>query len=167
MAAALAIGIGLGAAATDWALGPREPELVDALVDGHRRAMLAGTPVDIASNDRHNVRPWFDARIAISPPAPDLAARGFPLVGGRVEVIDGQPAPTLVYRIREHFVSVTALPASSASIRGAPADGFHVLAWQGSGFTFWAVSDADPPTLEQFAAAFKAAEASSAEPPAR
>lgn len=162
MAAALVVGVGIGAAA-NRALGPREPDLVDALVAGHRRALLAGTPVDIASNDRHNVRPWFDARIAISPPAPDLAARGFPLVGGRVDVLAGAPAPTLVYRIREHLVSVTALTSADASMGMAPAGGFHVLAWRGSGFTFWAVTDADLPSLEKFVEAFKAAEAGGAE----
>jgi len=160
MAAAMMIGIGIGGGATYWALSRRETGVVDALVAGHRRALLAEAPVDIASNDRHNVRPWFDARIAISPPAPDLTARGYPLVGGRVDVVGGAPAPTLVYRIREHFVSVTALPAASASTRDAPVDGFHVLAWQGAGFTFWAVTDADLSELENFAAAFKAAEAS-------
>jgi anti-sigma factor RsiW len=164
MAAALAIGVGVGAAA-NWALGRREPDLVDALIAGHRRALLAGAPVDIASNDRHNVRPWFDARIAISPPAPDLTSRGYPLVGGRVDVFGGAPAPTLVYKIREHLVSITALPGSAASMGEAPAGGFHALAWRGWGFTFWAVTDADPPSLEKFAEAFKATEGGGAETP--
>jgi anti-sigma factor RsiW len=167
MAAATVIGIGIGGGATYWALGRRERGLVEALVAGHRRALLAEAPVDIASNDRHNLRPWFDARIAISPPAPDLTARGFSLVGGRVDVLVGAPAPTLVYRIREHLVSVTALPASAASTRDAPAGGFHVLEWQGSGFNFWAVTDADLSELENFADAFKAAEASGTETPPR
>jgi anti-sigma factor RsiW len=139
--------------------------LTDALVDSHRRALLAASPVDIASNDRHNVRPWFDAHIAVSPPAPDLAAQGFPLVGGRVDVIEGAPAPTLVYRLDEHAVSVTALPAASASTPGATPAGYHVLAWRGEGFSYWAVSDADQPRLEQFVRAFRAAIDNARPPP--
>jgi anti-sigma factor RsiW len=157
MAAALAVGLGLGGGATFLALGLREPDVVDALITSHRRALLSGTPVDIASNDHHNVRPWFDARIAISPPAPDLAAQGFPLVGGRVDVIGGAPAPALVYRLGAHVVSVTALPASSSSMHTAGNAGFHALSWRASGFTFWAVSDADRHELDGFVDAFKKA----------
>ena len=81
------------------------------LVDDHRRALLAREAIDIASSDRHTVKPWFDARLAVSPPVVDLAAQGFALVGGRADVVEGLPAPTLVYRLREHLISLTALPA--------------------------------------------------------
>jgi anti-sigma factor RsiW len=163
MAASVALGIAIGGVSTWWTIGRNPPMLVDELISDHRRALLAGAPVDIASNDRHNVRPWFDARIAVSPPAPDLAARGFPLAGGRIDVVDGMPAPTLVYRIREHFVSVTALPASEALTTGAPSGGYRVFSWRGPQFTFWAVTDADLPQFETFVAAFKAAAESGTE----
>ncbi len=165
MAAALVIGIGIGGGSTYWAVSRQDTGVIDALIAGHRRALLSEATVDVASNDRHNVRPWFDAHIAVSPPAPDLAARGYPLVGGRIDVVAGKPAPTLVYRVREHVVSVTALPTSAAPAAPAPVDGFHALAWQGTGFTFWAVSDADLPSLESFADAFKSAETSGTESP--
>ena len=158
LAASLALGVAIGGGATLFALGERQaPGPTEALVDAHRRALLAASPVDIASNDRHNVRPWFDAHIAVSPPAPDLAARGFPLVGGRVDVIEGAPAPTLVYRLNEHAVSVTALPAARAATPGASPAGYHVLAWRGEDFSYWAVSDADEPRLQDFVRAFRAA----------
>jgi anti-sigma factor RsiW len=158
IAASVALGMVIGGGTTWWEIGrDQQPGLVDELVSGHRRALLAEAPVDIASNDRHNVRPWFDAHIAVSPPAPDLSAQGFPLLGGRVDVFDGAPAPTLVYRIHEHFVSVTALPASRSAGSDAPAGGYHVLSWRGIGFTFWAVTDADLPELDKFVGAFKAA----------
>jgi anti-sigma factor RsiW len=158
LAASLALGVGIGGGAMFLGLGERrEPGLADALVAGHRRALLAASPVDIASNDRHNVRPWFDAHIAVSPPTPDLAAQGFPLVGGRVDVIQGAPAPTLVYRYKEHYISLTALPAASAAIPGATPAGYHIVVWRGEGFNYWAISDADQPQLENFARAFKAA----------
>jgi anti-sigma factor RsiW len=158
LAASLAMGVVLGGGAMRLALGERTaPGLTDALVDAHRRALLAAGPVDIASNDRHSVRPWFDAHIAVSPPAPDLAAQGFPLVGGRVDVIEGAAAPTLVYRLNEHTVSVTALPTARAATPGASPAGYHVLAWRGEDFSYWAVSDADEPRLQDFVRAFRAA----------
>ncbi|MDF2115781.1 anti-sigma factor [Roseiarcaceae bacterium H3SJ34-1] len=157
MAAALAVGLGLGGGATFLALAPRDPSVVEALITAHRRALLSGTPVDIASNDHHNVRPWFDARIAISPPAPDLAAQGYPLVGGRVDVIGGTPAPSLVYRLGAHIVSVTALPAASPSTQASGNAGFQAVSWRESGFTFWAVTDAERRELDGFVVAFKTA----------
>mgnify|MGYP001058138834 CR=1 FL=1 len=149
MAAALALGIGLGGSATYLALQRGTPGLDDALIANHRRALLAGSPVDIASNDRHNVRPWFDARIAISPPTPDLAAQGFPLLGA--------PAPVLVYRIGAHVVSVTALPGTVASRPTVADAGFHILSWRHAGFTFLMTTDAEEQELVRFAETFKAA----------
>ncbi|MDH7796721.1 MULTISPECIES: anti-sigma factor [unclassified Beijerinckia] len=157
MAAALVVGAGLGGSATFLALGRRTPGIVDALIASHRRALLAVTPVDVASNDRHNVRPWFDARIAISPPVPDLAAQGFPLLGGRVDVVNGAPAPVLVYRLGAHVVSVAAIPGVATAVQATADAGFHVLPWHHSGFTFWMVTDADQQEFGHFAEAFQAA----------
>lgn len=158
MAASLVLGVGIGGGAMYLGLGERPaPALTDALIAGHRRALLAASPVDVASNDRHNVRPWFDAHIAVSPPTPDLVAQGFPLVGGRIDVIQGAPAPTLVYRAKEHYISVSALPASAAASPAAAPAGYHIVAWRGEGFNYWAVSDADQPRLEEFARAFQSA----------
>jgi anti-sigma factor RsiW len=164
-AASLVLGIGIGGGAMFLGLGERRaPSPGDALVASHRRALLAANPVDIASNDRHNVRPWFDAHIAVSPPTPDLAAQGFPLVGGRIEVIQGAPAPTLVYRYKEHYISLTALPAASVATPAATPAGYHIVVWRGEGFNYWAISDVDQPQLEDFARAFKAAVDSSTPP---
>jgi anti-sigma factor RsiW len=164
LAAAIVVGVAIGSSGTYLGLRENAPNVVDALVAGHRRALLAETPVDLASNDRHNVRPWFDARIALSPPAPDLTARGFPLVGGRIDIINGTPAPTLVYRLREHLVSVTALPVARTAKAGAAIGGYRMVAWGGADFAFYAVSDADLPELENFAEAFRAEETGGAEP---
>lgn len=165
MAAALAIGIGLGGSATYLILQRRAPGVDEALIANHRRALLAGTPVDVASNDRHNVRPWFDTRIAISPPTPDLATQGFPLLGGRVDVVNGAPAPVLVYRVGAHVVSVTALPGDVTSRQADDDAGFHVLPWSHAAFTFLMVTDAERQELTRFADAFKAALANDAAAP--
>jgi anti-sigma factor RsiW len=158
LAASLVVGIGIGGGAMFVELGQRgAPDLADALVAGHRRALLAASPVDVASNDLHNVRHWFGAHIAVSPPTPDLAAQGFSLVGGRVDVIHGAPAPTLVYRYKEHYISVTVLPAAGVTAPTVAPAGYHIVSWRGEGFNCWAISDSDLPQLEDFARAFKAA----------
>lgn len=160
MAASLVVGVGLGASCTAlWRTGEAGSEEIDgALVAGHRRALLAAAPIDVASSDRHTVRPWFDARIAVAPPTPDLAAEGFPLEGGRVDVVAGQPAPTLVYRLKGHIISVTALPLTLSRGEGRRAiGGFNVHRWADEHFAYRAVSDADAASLSAFVSAFQRA----------
>ena len=118
-------------------------QLALALVDDHRRALLAREPVDVRSSDQHTVKPWFDTRMAVSPSVPDLKSQGFELVGGRAEVIDGVSLATLVYRLREHLVSVVALPAGRFETlppRTSVA-GYTLRCWPGADFRYCAATD--------------------------
>ena len=161
MAASAAVAFAAGSIATLVAIGPGNhepgPEL---LVASHVRSLMANQTVDVVSSDRHTVKPWFNGKLPQSPRVVDLTAQGFSLVGGRIDVIGLTPVPTLVYRIREHVISLTALPASprgSATIR--PIDGYNIVEWTDGPLTYWAVSDVAASDLEQFAKAFRAGEA--------
>ena len=132
-----------------------EASIEDAVANGHHRALLAANPIDVQSSDQHTVKPWLDRKLGLSPPTADLSAQGFPLVGGRVEVIAGNALPTLVYRRRQHLISVVAMPLANGSTRTqAPnfktVDGYNMIDWAGGGFRYWAVSDLDPPELRNF-----------------
>src|SRR5258708_16805858 len=86
------------------------------VVAGHIRGQLASQPFDVASSDRHTVKPWFTSRLPESPQVPDLAAQGFTLVGGRVDVVGHDPVATIVYKHAAHTVSLTTLqPGQSVS----------------------------------------------------
>jgi anti-sigma factor RsiW len=161
MAASIAVAFVVGSAATYMAIGPasREPES-ELLVASHMRALMASQPIDVASSDRHTVKPWFNGKLPQSPRVVDLAAQGFPLVGGRIDVIGLTPAPTLVYRARQHVISLTALPASQrAGTPIRPVDGYNVVEWTDGPLAYWAVSDLAAPELENFAKAFRAGDA--------
>lgn len=135
---------------------------ISAIADDHRRSLLAASPFDVASSDRHTVKPWLDAKLGLSPPAPDLSVQGFALAGGRVEVVTDKPLPALVYRHHEHLISVIAEPVRNGSASD-PVDissgGFSMVKWNDGAFTYWAISDTEWADLNNFATLFKAAAA--------
>jgi anti-sigma factor RsiW len=137
-------------------------QVAEAVLSDHMRALMAPQPVDVASSDRHTVKPWFSGRIPQAPRVVDLAADGFPLVGGRIDVIDGTPVPTLVYRVRAHLISLMEVPVASRrdeSPLRRSINGYNLVHWIGDGVAYWAVSDVAAGDLEKFARLFQAAPA--------
>jgi anti-sigma factor RsiW len=135
--------------------GQRE-DVAGQVVAGHIRGQLATQPFDIASSDRHTVKPWFTSRLPESPQVPDLAAQGFVLVGGRVDVVGRDPVATIVYKHAAHTVSLTTLPAGQ-SVSDQTIAGYNVRSWSDAQFTYIAVSDLASADLTTFERAFSAA----------
>lgn len=161
LAASMVVGAVLASGATQWLMVAGAPDsLAVAVADGHRRSLLAASPIDIVSTDRHTVKPWLDARVGLSPPAPDLAQDGFTLIGGRVEVVANRAVPALVYRHREHLITVVAVPQDKGGVV-APADlsaeGFSMVKWSDGAFGYFAISDMERPELDDFVGRFRAA----------
>lgn len=128
-------------------------DIVASLVDDHVRALQPGHLLDVVSTNRHTVKPWFDGRLDFAPPVKDLAAGGFPLVGGRLDYLQGRSVAVLVYSHGKHVIELFIWPASGRS--GVPAragrDGYNVLHWDANAMSFSAVSDLEPSGLEEFA----------------
>jgi anti-sigma factor RsiW len=133
---------------------PATPGIGEQVLASHLRAQLSGHPEDVASSDRHTVKPWFAGHLDYSLPVIDLAAQDFPLRGGRLDYVGGRPVAALVYQAGNHLVSVLvwpaardAAPGSAAAASGAVAAtssrGFGLRRWTQAGMTWWAVSDAD------------------------
>ena len=132
--------------------GPGE----EAFVSTYLRVAASDHPVDVASTDRHTVKPWFAGRIDYSPPVHDLTSEGFPLEGGRLDVVGGRKVSVLVYRHNQHRVALSLWP-TAASGNTAPKvvehDGFALAEWRHDGFEMHAVSDIAPNEMAAFAAA--------------
>jgi len=156
----------LGAAAAVIAVGggtwivatlPRErPEAATAreAVSGHIRSLMANHLTDVASTDQHTVKPWFSGRLDFSPPVTDFAAANYPLVGGRLDYLQGRPVAALVYMHRMHVINVFVWPMSDAHEGIAPAltqRGFHVIHGTRAGMAYWVVSDLNAEELAAFA----------------
>lgn len=146
----------LVAVAGGWRLGViqgRDRAQSEAVAQGalasHLRSLVGDHLTDVASTDRHTVKPWFAGKLDFSPPVADFAAQGFPLVGGRVDYIGGRRVAALVYAHGAHFINVFVWPTSGRdmSLTRVAIQGYTVLHWTKGGMTYWAVSDVDPTAL--------------------
>jgi anti-sigma factor RsiW len=158
MAASVVVALGLGwLGGTLTGQGSRES---DALVASYLRVAMAEHTVDVASSDRHTVKPWYAGRLDYSPPVHDLTTEGFPLLGGRLDVVDGRKVAVLVYRRNQHKLVLNLWPASSPG-NSAPSvserDGFAIAEWRHGGFELRAVSDVAPGEIASFATAINRA----------
>ena len=168
LAASLMLGVVLGAGAYALVARPSADEDVQrAIVSGFIRGRLSGQTVDIATSDRHTVKPWFSGKIADATTVVDLKTDNFPLVGGRVDVVDRALVATLIYQRREHQIALTEMLASSADDSNVPRretrDGYSIIEWSERGRLYAAVSDLPPAELDAFGAAFRRAAAAERE----
>ena len=138
------------------------PSMLEAeLVGSHVRSLQANHLIDVATSDRHVVRPWFNGKIDYALPVPELAPEGFPLAGGRLDYAQGRTVAAVVYRRRAHVINLFVLPARDEGWRlpwagAAPTPGYAVEHWRAGGLDYWAVSDVEGGDLAAFRKAFEA-----------
>jgi anti-sigma factor RsiW len=129
LAAALLVGVAIGAVASAGLFQTaRGNAIADTIVANNLRALMAPDPVQVASSDRHTVKPWFDGKLTFAPDVIDLADQGFPLVGGRIDIVELAPVPSLVYRHDQHLITLTESRAGIAASGATSERGFARLA---------------------------------------
>ena len=158
-AASILLAVIVGSGGTLLITGEQQEDAVaNELIDSHLRSLLADHLTDVASSDKHTVKPWFAGRTELSPPGVDLAPEGFPLVGGRLDLIEGKPVPALVYRAGKHVINVFVLPARAGEyVETVTRRGYTLRHWNQGDFGYWAVSDASSDEFAKFEHAFRAA----------
>jgi anti-sigma factor RsiW len=139
----------------------RGERLAGEAISAHLRSLQGEHLTDVLSSSQHTVKPWFNGKIDLAPPVPDLTAQGFTLIGGRLDFIDGKPVAALVYRRRAHVINVFVGQGLGPG-RSAPklevVQGFNVLRWRDGGLSIMAVSDLNAQELQEFGTNFMAAE---------
>jgi anti-sigma factor RsiW len=124
-------------------------EMTAAIVDAHLRSLQPGHLEDVVSTDQHTVKPWFDGRIDFAPPVRDFVSDGFPLQGGRLDIVRGKTVAVLVYGHRKHIINVFVWPTSEqdAAPQQGSQLGYNWIEWRKSGMESVAISDVIVPDL--------------------
>ncbi|HET7422983.1 MAG TPA: anti-sigma factor [Gemmatimonadales bacterium] len=152
LAAGLVFAVGFGLGHQTGGAGAGDP-IVAQVVAGHVRSLEVDHLVDVVSSEHHVVKPWFAGKLDFSPPVPDLAEEGFPLIGGRIDYLGGRQVAALVYQRGPHRINLLLWPGTATRCTRGPSvvkQGFNLAHGQAAGMEFWAVSDLNRQELEEF-----------------
>lgn len=145
LAAAIAMQMG-------WSMRGRD-EMLRQAVDAQVRATLTEQVVQVASSDRHTVKPWLANKLTYSPVVRDFKDEGFPLLGARVEMLGSNPVAALIYGRREHRIAVFVAPSGqlpAVASMSASEHGYNAIGWHDGAFDHLAVSDLNQGELHTF-----------------
>jgi anti-sigma factor (TIGR02949 family) len=145
--------VGLWQAVPAWREDVAARALAAEVLDAHLRSLQLTRLTDVASSDSHTVKPWFVGKLDFSPEIVDLASDGFPLAGGRLDVVGGQSVAALVYLRRKHVINLFVWPSDKpdVALRSGTQRGYTLVRWTRVGMCHWAVSDLAASELEEFA----------------
>jgi len=131
--------------------------LLNEAVASHVRSLMVEHLTDVASSDQHTVKPWFNGKLDFAPDVKDFAAQGFPLVGGRLDFLNGRAVAALVYRRNTHFINVFVWPATNTGSGKSALEnrrGYFVINREANGLHYSLVSDLNEKELAELANLF-------------
>jgi anti-sigma factor RsiW len=138
----------------------QDQRVLGEVTSAHVRSLQANHLTDVQTSDQHTVKPWFNGKVEIAPPVVDLTAKGFTLLGGRLDYIDGQAVASIVYRRRTHVINLFVTqggPSESHEARLQTMQGYNIRRWTAQGLQFFAVSDINGEELQEFVDKFETA----------
>jgi anti-sigma factor RsiW len=139
-----------------------EQRVLSELADLHVATLASANPVDVVSTDRHTVKPWFAGKIPFTFNLPELQDSPFTLLGGKVSYLNQSPGAELIFKVRQHQISVFIfqeqnLGNSRADDAVQTALSFNVRSWSHNGLWYFVIGDASPQDLDKLSELMKAA----------
>jgi anti-sigma factor RsiW len=139
-----------------------EQQLLSELADLHVATLASSNPVDVVSTDRHTVKPWFAGKIPFTFNLPELQDSPFTLVGGKVTYLNQSPGAELIFRVRQHQISVfifqeQALANGCAGENAQSARSFSARSWSHNGLCYFMISDVAGQDLDKLSELIKRA----------
>jgi len=113
-----------------------------AIFAEHINSLKSGHLIDVASSDKHTVKPWFAGKVDFSPFVIDLSTSGYPLLGGRYESFDGHDAAALVYAKGHHYIELYEWPVQRPLEAAKEERGYNALFFVHGGMQCCVISDA-------------------------
>jgi len=145
----------------------RDLQLMSELADLHVATLASSNPVDVVSTDRHTVKPWFAGKIPFTFNLPELQDSPFTLLGGKVSYLKQSPGAELIFRVRQHQISVFIFQEQAFQEQAwgntHPDDAvrtalsFNVRSWSHNGLRYFVIGDASPQDLDKLSELIKAA----------
>jgi len=124
--------------------------------------LASANPVDIISTDRHTVKPWFEGKIPFTFNLPELQGSPFVLVGGRVSYLRQSPGAELIFRVRQHQISLFIFEEYGLRDAGESENlrttlSFTVRTWRHNGLRYYAIGDAGAQDMDHLSELIRAA----------
>jgi anti-sigma factor RsiW len=141
-----------------YALWPRstgKDPLVAELVDQHVIALSSPNPVDVVSEDRHTVKPWFQGKLPFTFTPPEVTGTNYKLVGGKLAFVQHTPAAELLYTAGQHKVSLFIFQERGAAQIPGGSSTFNVKSWTENGLQYYLVTDASDAETTQLISLWK------------
>ena len=119
--------------------------MMAALVDQHVTTLASEHPVDVVSDNLHNVRPWYQGKLPFTFNMPEVKDSPFSLIGGKVVYAGQNPGAELLYQMRQHKISIFVFQAKTAGSGPATSHdlSFNVTSWSQGGLRYYLVTDAN------------------------
>lgn len=139
-----------------------EQQMMSELADLHVATLASANPVDVISTDRHTVKPWFAGKIPFTFNLPELQDSPFTLVGGKVSYLNQSPGAELIYRVRQHQISVFIFQEKDLrNVSGADSTlnslSFQVRSWTHNGLRYFVIGDANGQDIDKLTEMLKSA----------
>jgi anti-sigma factor RsiW len=139
-----------------------EQRVLSELADLHVATLASANPVDVISTDRHTVKPWFAGKIPFTFSLPELKDSPFTLLGGKVSYLNQSPGAELIFKVRQHQISVFIFQEQSlGNVRADDAVqtalSFNVRSWSHNGLRYFVIGDASPQDLDKLSELMKSA----------